>query len=68
MKILIFLFMFLVLGGFYIIGDSNIQLRESGQSQVFFTKYLSWFGSVFDNARGVSGYVIRLDWLPEEGK
>lgn len=66
MKLLIFLFMFLVVGGFFIIGEEKLFLREKNNRDLFMNTYLGWFASVFENAKTITGQVFHLDWLPGE--
>ena len=65
MKFLMFLFMFFVLGGLFIIGEQHLYLRKTEHREAFFHLYLIWLSSVFDNARTITGQVLHLDWLPD---
>lgn len=55
---------FFLLGGFFIISNHNLALSEHGNAQKFFSLYSAWVGHLFDNVVGVTGYVVKFDWLP----
>ena len=59
--------MFLILGGFFIISNENLALRESGAIDEFKDLYLEWFADLFDNAKAITGYVVDSEWLPDAG-
>ena len=68
MKIFIFIFMFLLIGAFFIISDENIRLNSSENVNSFFKEYAAWIDDLIDNGRVVSGYVVKMEWLPGEGE
>jgi hypothetical protein len=64
MKIVLLIMMFLLVGAFFIISNSNLHLANPEQRGVFTESYYDWFGKIFDNTKSVSGYVVNMDWLP----
>ena len=67
MKTFMFVIMFLLIGGFFIISDENIQLNSAENIGLFFQTYASWIDDLFSNGKGVAGYVVKMEWLPGEG-
>jgi hypothetical protein len=65
MKILLFVVIFLLLGAFFIIGENNLSLKNSDARMELGRLYFSWIRHVFDNSRVLVGYVVKLNWLPE---
>jgi len=64
MKFFMFLVFFLLLGGFFIIAENNIYLNESNGVSNFFSLYGAWIDGLVENSGVVSGYVVKMDWLP----
>ena len=65
MKVLMLLIMFLMVGGFFIISNENLSLRDDGDVDKFFELYGSWMDGLIDNGGGVMGHVVKMEWLPE---
>jgi hypothetical protein len=65
MKLYILVIMFFLLGAFFIISEKELSLNTSESRQEFFKAYIGWMDQVVDNAKHLSGYVIKLDWLPK---
>lgn len=68
MKVLIFVIVFLLIGGFFIISNKNIALNGSENVGLFFREYASWIDALAGNGKVVSGYVVKMEWLPGEGE
>lgn len=64
MKIYMIIVMFLLIGAFYIISEKNLALRNSDSLEKFGVYYTSWLGSIIENLGYLTGYVVKLDWLP----
>jgi hypothetical protein len=64
MKIVLFIMIFLLVGAFFIISNGNLHLANKVEFNQFASAYYSWFGQIFSNAGHVTGYAIRMDWLP----
>jgi len=59
-----FIIMFLLIGGFFIISNENIALNNSENIGLFFKEYAAWIDDLLGNGRVVSGYVVKMEWLP----
>lgn len=66
MKIIMFVIVFLLIGAFFIISNNNLHLGDTEQREQFMQSYHGWFVKIADNAIGISGYVVKMDWLPEQ--
>lgn len=66
MKILILLMMFLLIGAFFIISQENLALKEKENIDKFVGDYYEWIGSIIDNTGSLTGYIIKMKWLPGE--
>ena len=67
MKILMFLVMFLMLGGFFIISNENLMLNQEEGVKTFLDSYGGWIDDLTSNGQGVIGHVVKMEWLPENG-
>jgi len=67
MKTFLFIMMFLFVGAFFIISNENIALNSSENMGIFFSEYGEWIDSLFDNGKVVTGYVLKMGWLPGGG-
>jgi hypothetical protein len=67
MKLLMFFIFFLLLGGFFIISNEEIRLNNSRSFGEFSASYLNWLTGILDNAGSLTGYVVKMEWLPGEG-
>jgi hypothetical protein len=68
MKIIFPLVKFLLLGSFFIISNHNIHLNHPAERAEFFSICNVWFSNLFDNAKTVTGYVAKLEWMPIDSK
>jgi len=68
MKILMFVILFLLIGAFFIVSNENIKLNSKENANYFFKEYGKWFDQLAENSRSASGYLIKMEWLPDEGK
>lgn len=57
--------MFLLIGALFIISQNNLAFSNSENISQFSGLYVSWLGQVFQNSGKIAGYVVKLDWLPE---
>jgi hypothetical protein len=67
MKLTMGIVMFLLIGAFFIISNNNLHMLEQGSLSSFISIYVSWVGEIFDNGAQLSGYVVKLDWMPKTG-
>ena len=68
MKILMFIVLFLLIGAFFIVSNQNIKLDSKENFNYFLKEYGKWFDQLAENSRSASGYLIKMEWLPDEGK
>jgi len=61
-----FIVFFLLVGAFFIISENNIQMNNTENFKSFFSVYTSWLFEIFDNTKELTGYFIRMEWLPEK--
>lgn len=54
------LFLALSMGYVYFKGD--VSVRSFNEVVVFGKLYFSWLGHFFGNIKGITGYVIKMDW------
>jgi len=67
MKTFMFIIMFLLIGAFFIISNEEIKLDSEKNIGMFFNLYGQWIDSLVGNGRTVLGYVVKMEWLPNEG-
>jgi len=65
MRIYLFIMVFLLIGAFFIISNDNLHINKSAEVGKFFKSYYVWFGGLFENVKGISGYVVKSEWLPD---
>lgn len=68
MKIFMFFIFFLFLGAFFIVSNNNLGLDSSENVGHFFKLYGAWIDELFDNTKIATGYIIKMEWLPQEEK
>ena len=66
MKIIIAVIFFLLIGAFFIISEENIQLNSNENIQRFFLLYSEWVKKLIDNSNTISGYIVKMEWLPDQ--
>ena len=66
MKIIIIFIMFYLIGAFFIISENNLALNKTGNVDKVIGLYSLWLSHLFDNARLMTGDVVRMSWLPEK--
>ena len=66
MKAQIVIVKLIVLGALFIISEQNLYLTVASDRAIFFNVYSSWVREIFNQAAQVTGYVVRLDWLPRD--
>ncbi|MEK6871939.1 MAG: hypothetical protein AABX16_03485 [Nanoarchaeota archaeon] len=65
MKLLMFIVLFLFLGAFFIIAEREIPINSADNVALFFSHYSQWIDSVFENTKMTSGYIVKMEWLPQ---
>ncbi len=66
MKTIILIIFFLLLGAFFIISNENIKLNSQENVFLFFETYSNWLNKLTDNTKTFSGYLVKMQWLPDE--
>lgn len=66
MRWLLFLLIFLLLGAFFIVSNNNLHMGNSSEREMLGDLYYEWLSSLFDNAKSLTGHVVKFDWLPSE--
>ena len=66
MKTLMFIILFLLVGGFFIISNENIRLDSQENVDLFLDLYTDWLGGLVDNSGVILGYVVKMEWLPDQ--
>tara|TARA_B100001971_G_scaffold109194_1_gene100256 strand:- start:335 stop:550 length:216 start_codon:yes stop_codon:yes gene_type:complete len=65
MKTLSFIILFLLIGAFFIISENKIQINNTNNIDTFLSLYANWLSTLLDNTKTVTGYVVKMGWLPE---
>ena len=56
--------LFLFVGAFFIISNENLALNSSENVGIFFSGYGEWIDGLVNNGKIVTGYVLKMGWLP----
>lgn len=64
MKLLMIVLIFFFFGAFFIVSQDNLALSSSANLDKFMAAYSSWLNHLLGNVGGVTGYLIKMDWLP----
>lgn len=64
MRIFAFILVFLLLGAFFIISNNDLHLSEKSELDEFARLYYSWLGDIFSNAKSLTGYITKAEWMP----
>ena len=65
MKVLMFLVFFLLTGAFFIISNEQIHLNSPENIDHFLMLYSRWLDNLFDNGKIMTGYIVKMEWLPD---
>jgi len=56
---------FLVIGGYMIVSNSNLDLDDESDRKTFYSSFKDWILNLGGNVKDVSAYAVKeLDWLP----
>lgn len=66
MKITILVLKFLFVAALFIVSNNNLHLSVPQERDTFVMMYNAWFGSIFDQFKEVTGYVVNSEWLPKQ--
>lgn len=64
-KILLFVVIFLAIGGYIIAQNLGTDLEEGDDKKTFIKEFAKWVWDTGKKAKTITGYVIQEDWLPE---
>lgn len=64
MRLVILFFVFLLLGAFFIVSNENLHLKDKAEFDQFAELYYGWFGDLFSNAKSMTGYIVKAEWMP----
>ncbi|MEK6893016.1 MAG: hypothetical protein AABX07_02330 [Nanoarchaeota archaeon] len=64
MRIAFILLIFLFFGAFFIVSNENLYLKKHDDFSKFYSLYYNWISNIFSNAKSISGYIVKFDWLP----
>jgi hypothetical protein len=68
MRYIMFIVKFIFLAAFFIISNNNLQMIDAENRQIFIDEYKSWVKEVSTNIGSLTGYVVDVEWLPEDHK
>jgi hypothetical protein len=63
--IILIIIKFFFISALFIISNGDLYLKDSGQRQIFFASYSTWFKSIFNQGAEILGYIIKSEWLPQ---
>jgi transketolase C-terminal domain/subunit len=67
MKMLIFVIvLFLILGGFLIVLNNDLNLEKKEGKKTFVLGFAHWVYNLGVNVKNVVGYAVGMEWLPEK--
>jgi hypothetical protein len=68
MKTLMLVILFLLIGAFFIVSNKCIKLDSKENFNYLLTEYGKWLDQLAKNSKSVTGYLTKMEWLPEKGK
>jgi hypothetical protein len=68
MKIVMLVVIFLCIGALFLISENNLVLKQHENITKFYSLYANWLNNIADNSIKLSGYIVKMDWLPKESK
>ena len=64
MKFFLIILMFFSLTALLIISNNNLSLNNEENISLFKELYVGWLDKVYQNFQGITGQVIKSEWLP----
>ena len=64
MKVFMLIIIFLLLGAFFIISNENLHLGDDEEFSEFSSAYKDWADGLTSNVKSLTGYLVKLEWLP----
>ena len=65
-KVLLFIAVFLAVGGYMIAQNLGTDFDDSHEKKVFIKEFAKWVWETGKKAKTITGYVIHEDWLPKK--
>ncbi|MFW6025029.1 MAG: hypothetical protein ACOCRX_01675 [Candidatus Woesearchaeota archaeon] len=65
MKLITYILIFLLFGAFLIQVNYEFNLKDKEDQRGFLYHFGSWVSNLFSNVKTLTGYAIRMDWLPD---
>ena len=66
MKISIVIIKLLFLAALLIVSNNELYLKNVDDREIFFNHYYTWLEKLFNQGMGVTSYVVKSEWLPQE--
>ena len=66
MKLYLLLIKFLFLGALFIVSNNHFYLSQQEDFTKFSNLYYSWMSTLFDQAKQITLFVVKSEWLPDE--
>ncbi len=64
MKIAMLFIFFILFGAFYIIAENSLPLNKPESVDTFISKYASWIDRLIGNGKSFTGYLTKMEWIP----
>lgn len=64
-RILLVFIIFFFLSALFIISNNNLAMHKQENLLKFSQIYLGWLEGIYSNVVKVTGYVVKLDWIPQ---
>ena len=61
---LVFIMLFLF-SALFIISNNNLAMHKQENALKFSKTYFGWLEEIYSNVVKLSGYVVKLDWVPQ---
>jgi hypothetical protein len=65
MRAVFLIILFFLLGAFFIISNENIHINKKAEFSNLYSLYYNWLSNIFSNAKSISGYIVKFNWLPD---
>tara|TARA_Y100000310_G_scaffold344022_1_gene454583 strand:+ start:2765 stop:3010 length:246 start_codon:yes stop_codon:yes gene_type:complete len=65
-KLFFFVVVFLIIGGYLIVRNNDIDLEDEKDRKTFLKGFTSWVFKVGKSTKNVVGYATKQEWLPDE--
>lgn len=53
------------MGALFIISNNNLSMYQPENLSKFSAMYFGWIKELYSNFASMTGYVVRLDWIPQ---